>query len=110
MERGTVTEGTRRSFRLRALAWGLFVLAALLSASGLVLTAVKVTGGAAHTWTDVLGTVSFLAPAITFSIVGLIVALRRSENPAGWIMLVIGACWSVLTFPLNDVKQPLWLG
>jgi signal transduction histidine kinase len=106
-----VTEPTRRSTQLRALAWGLFGLAAILVATGFVLTVVKVLGGTRrYSWTDVYGTVSFLAPAVAFSIVGLIVALRRSANPAGWIMLVIGACWSVLTFPLNDVRSPLWFG
>ena len=104
-----MTEGTPDSPWLRALARALFLLAALLSISGLVLTVVKVTGGP-HDWTDVFGTASFLAPAVAFSTVGLIVALRRSGNPAGWFMLVIGACWSVLTFPLNDVHQPQWFG
>jgi signal transduction histidine kinase len=42
--------------------------------------------------------------------VGLIVSLRRPENPAGWIMLVIGACWSFLTLPLENVASPQWFG
>jgi hypothetical protein len=54
-------------------------------------------------WVEAAGLLSFLAPALTFSVVGLIVALRGSGNPAGWLMLVIGACWSLVA-----VSSPLW--
>jgi signal transduction histidine kinase len=96
-----VTEVTRASSR-RLVAWGLFAAAAVMVASAMIVIGVNlVTGGIG--WVDAVGVVSFLAPALTFSIVGLIVALRRSGNPAGWLMLVIGACWSLLA-----ASSPLW--
>jgi signal transduction histidine kinase len=97
-----VTEETRRSSWLRGLAWGVFGPAALMVAVAVIVIGVNlVTGGIG--WVDAVGVLSFLAPALTFSIVGLIVALRRSDNPAGWLMLVIGACWSLLA-----ASSPLW--
>jgi signal transduction histidine kinase len=99
-----VNEETPRSSRLRAVAWGLFGLAALTMTSGLVAMGVALANGWID-WSIAAGTLSFLAPGVTFSITGLIVALRRSGNPAGWFMLVIGVFWSVLTLPLNDVSM-----
>jgi signal transduction histidine kinase len=106
-----VTEGTRRSSRLQVLAWGVFGLAALMVALAVIVIGVNlVTGGVG--WVDAVGVLSFLAPALAFSVIGLIVALRRSGNPAGWLMLVIGACWSLIaaSSPLwQEVDPPLFL-
>jgi signal transduction histidine kinase len=107
LEGENVTERTRRSSRLRGLAWAVFGVAALTIVVALILVGVKVadgTGDGVHA----LGALSFLPPALTFLIVGLIIALRRSGNPAGWLMLVIGAFWSVLVLPLGDIEQPRW--
>ena len=104
-----MTEETPRSSRLRVLAWALFGLAALTITSGLVLGAVLFVRGTLDR-SMVWGVLSFLAPAITFSVVGLIVALRRPGNPAGWFMLVIGAFWSVLVLPLGSGWSPQWFG
>jgi signal transduction histidine kinase len=104
-----VTEETRGSSRLRVLAWALLGLAAVTIASALVLTGVKLADGTLD-WATALGQLSFLPPGITFSLVGLIVALRRPGNPAGWFMLVIGAIWSVLVLPLGNVSGPQWFG
>jgi signal transduction histidine kinase len=106
---GTVTDETRRSTRLRVLAWALFGLAVLEIVLGIVLNIVKLAGGTVS-GTDVIGTASFVPAGITFSIVGLIVALRRSGNPAGWIMLVIGAFWSLIAIPIADDIEPQWFG
>ena len=46
------------------------------------------------------------APLFAFGIAGLLVALRRPENPAGWLMLVIGLGWSFATMPGNESSFP----
>ena len=91
-----MNERTQHASSLRGLAWMLFALAALAVVGGRVLTGIKLAD-------DTLGLASavsslaFVPAGLAFSIVGLLVALRRPENPAGWFMLVIGAFWSVLT-------------
>ena len=42
---------------------------------------------------DVLGFVSFLA----FPLVGALIASRRSHNPIGWMCLVVGLFWMLMT-------------
>ena len=85
----------------------LFALAALAVVGGLVLTGIKLADDAL-TVASAVSSLAFVPAGLAFSIVGLLVALRRPENPAGWFMLVIGAFWSVLTLPLGDVSQPQW--
>ena len=91
------------------LAWALFGLAALAIGAGLVMTGIKLADGTLRAGTAI-GSLAFLPAGIAFSVVGLIVALRRPANPAGWYMLVIGAFWSVLILPIGDVSQPQWFG
>jgi signal transduction histidine kinase len=110
-EGADLIEGTRHTSKLRGLAWGVFGSAALMVALAMIVIGVGLVTGQIG-WAEAVGAVSFLAPALTFSVVGLIVALRRSENAAGWLMLVIGTCWSLLvaSFPLwEDVAPPLLL-
>jgi signal transduction histidine kinase len=90
-------------------AWALFGLAALAIGAGLVMTGIKLADGTLEAETAI-GSLAFLPAGIAFSVVGLIVALRRPANPAGWYMLVIGAFWSVLILPIGDVSQPQWFG
>ena len=85
----------------------LFALAALAVVGGLVLTGIKLADDTL-TVASAVSSLAFVPAGLAFSIVGLLVALRRPENPAGWFMLVIGAFWSVLTLPLGDVSQPQW--
>jgi len=85
----------------------LFALAALAVVGGLVLTGIKLADDTL-TVASAVSSLAFMPAGLAFSIVGLLVALRRPENPAGWFMLVIGAFWSVLTLPLGDVSQPQW--
>ncbi len=100
---------TRHSTRLRALAWALFGLAALEMVVGIALTGVKLAAGTMK-GTDAIGTLAFLPAGVTFSIVGLIVALRRCADPAGWFMLVIGAFWGLLVLPIAGDVEPQWFG
>jgi signal transduction histidine kinase len=102
-------EEPRRPSGLRVLAWVLFGLSVLTATSGLVAIGVGLAEGRAD-WVDASGVLSFLAPAVTFAIVGLIVARRRPANPAGWFMLVIGAFWGVLVLPVGRISAPLWFG
>ncbi len=49
-------------------------------------------------------------PAAAFSLVGFVVALRRPDHPAGWLMLIIGATWSVgVSPPTQDGSTIAWL-
>ena len=66
------------------LAWALFGLAALAIGAGLVMTGIKLADGTLEAQTAI-GSLAFLPAGIAFSVVGLIVALRRPANPAGWI-------------------------
>ena len=76
------------------IAWTVFVVAAGF-----------VVGGCAFLFRDyaygsmpgrvVLGQLSLLPPAAAYSVVGLVVALRRPTHPAGWLMLFIGFVWSL---------------
>ena len=102
-----MSEGTRHASSLRGLAWTLFALATLAVAGGLVLTGSKIADDSL-TVASAVSSLAFVPAGLAFSTVGLLVALRRRENPAGWLMLVIGAFWSVLTMPLGDVSQPQW--
>jgi len=102
-----VNERTQYPSWLRGLAWALFALAALAVVGGLVLTALKLANETLSVGSAV-SSLTFLPAGLAFSIVGLLVALRRPENPAGWFLLVIGAFWSVLILPLGDVSQPQW--
>ena len=104
-----MADTTRRSRMLRVLAWAVFGLAALEIVVGAVLTGVKVAAGTLS-GTDAIGSLAFLPAGVTFSIVGLIVALRRSGNPAGWFMLVIGAFWGLLVLPIAGDVDPQWFG
>jgi hypothetical protein len=38
----------------------------------------------------------FLVVPLSFSVVGLLVALRRPRNPIGWIQLMVGIAWATL--------------
>jgi signal transduction histidine kinase len=105
----SVTEEPHRLSTLRALAWGLFAVAIVELAFGTVWSGIKVGSGTLDA-VDAFQASAFLPPALTYSIVGLVVALRRSANPAGWFMLVIGVFWSLLAMPLNDVSEPQWFG
>jgi signal transduction histidine kinase len=102
-----VNERTQHASKLRGLAWALFALAALAVVGGLVLTGIKLADDTLAV-ASAVSSLAFVPAGLAFSIVGLLVALRRPENPAGWFMLVIGAFWSVLTMPLGDVSQPQW--
>jgi signal transduction histidine kinase len=83
---------------LRLLAWSLYAVSAVVAAVG---TTLVVRGWIDGRYTSgvAIGQLAVLAPAGAFSVVGLVVALRKPENPAGWLMLVIGAGWSLVVSP-----------
>ena len=85
----TVSDPSRRSM-IRALAWALFGLAVLEMATAIILTGVKLSAGSVGD-ADAIASLTFLPAGAAFSTVGLMVALRRSDNPAGWLILVTGA-------------------
>ena len=53
----------------------------------------------AHDAARLLDQISPIVPATAFSVAGLLVAIRRPANPAGWLMLAIGLCWSLVLVP-----------
>jgi signal transduction histidine kinase len=85
----------------------MFALAMLALGWGLVLVGAQIAEGRMTIGSAVTSS-TLLPPAVTFSVVGLIVALRRPRNPAGWQMLVIGGFWSLIVRPPENVPEPLW--
>ena len=54
---------------------------------------------------------SLLPAAVAYSVVGLIVSLRRPRHPAGWIMLTIGVVWCLgVTPPSDEGSVASWAG
>jgi hypothetical protein len=80
------------------LAWGIFGLAATIVAAGSVLLVVGFVTDRLSA-VAVVGQFALLPPAVSFSVVGLIVALKQPRNACGWLMLAIGAMWSVGVTP-----------
>jgi signal transduction histidine kinase len=93
--------------RRRRLAWLIFGVAALWVAIGGTLLLIDLVRGTLPT-SAVVGQFSLLPPAAAFSIVGLIVALRQPRNACGWLMLAIGAMWSVGVSPPTNEGTLAW--
>jgi signal transduction histidine kinase len=98
----------RRS--LAPLAWGLFVLGgAFVIVGGAFLIRDYLDGSLPGR--IVAGQFSLLPPAVAYSVIGLLVALRRPANPAGWLMLAIGLVWSLGVTPPTPPGSALsWAG
>jgi signal transduction histidine kinase len=90
----------RRTGGLRALAWSVFGLAAGVALWGIVGVARAVIDGD-HGGSWAVSQAAVVIPAFTYSVVGLVIALRRSANPVGWFMLAIGLGWSVVISPAS---------
>lgn len=84
--------GTRRATST-ALAWGLLALATAVLAAGVVLLLVSTeTPSPAGDW----GFRGFTALfAVTFPVVGLLIARRNPSNAVGWLLLIAGVMASV---------------
>jgi signal transduction histidine kinase len=97
--------------RARApIAWGVFGVAA---ASVLVGGSLLLIGLARGTYPGrlVASQFSLLPAAVAYSVVGLIVGLRRPAHPAGWLMLTIGLVWSLGVTPPSSPDSALsWAG
>jgi signal transduction histidine kinase len=76
------------------LARGLFVLVAAFVLGGIVFQVAHWVNGSVGA-RRILNQSSLVPPAVAFGVVGFIVARRRPDNPAGWLMLVIGLVWSL---------------
>jgi signal transduction histidine kinase len=99
---------SRRS--LAPLAWGLFVLAAAFVIVGGALLIRDYLDGSLP-GRVVASQFSLLPPAMAYSVIGLLVALRRPVNPAGWLMLAIGLVWSLGVTPPTPPGSVLsWAG
>ncbi len=97
------------------LAWGLFLVAVAFVVLGMASQLVHYADGAI-TARRVLNQSSLVPPAMAFAVVGFVVARRRPENPAGWIMLVIGLIWSLGVGPptpkgtrIEWLTSPFWI-
>src|SRR6185436_17741879 len=98
---GTATATVEHQATMRSrrrLAWTIFLASAAWVAVGSAFLLRDLANGSlpAH---GVLSQFTLLPPAAAFSIVGLIVALRQSGNACGWLMLAIGAMWSLGVSP-----------
>src|SRR4051794_17131315 len=82
----------------RWLAWTIFLASAAWVAVGSTLLLVDLANGSypAHV---IVGQFALLPPAAAFSIAGLVVALKQPRNSCGWLMLAIGALWSLGVSP-----------
>jgi signal transduction histidine kinase len=96
-------------------AWSIFGFALAWVIVGSVLLFLRLAAGR-MTGSAVVSQFALLPPAAAFSIVGLLVALRRPENPVGWLMLIVGAMWSPGVSPPSPegslqawVTSPLWV-
>jgi len=81
--------------RLRRLAWVLFDVSI---AGSVVLLVIVIAGGIRehHSVTWIVNTATSIVPASAFSVAGLLIALRKPDNSAGWIMLAIGLMWGLI--------------
>jgi signal transduction histidine kinase len=107
----TSTAEVRLVRRNRApIAWGVFLLAAASVVVGGALLLVGLARGS-YPGRVVAGQLSLLPAAVAYSVVGLVVALRRPAHPAGWLMLTIGFVWSLGVTPPAPADSALsWLG
>ncbi len=81
------------------LAWALFLGTIGVLTASFVVYGLRLARGSTSA-ADVLTSLFGLGlVAFAFAVVGVLVALRRPENPAGWQMLVIGLFWSVAASP-----------
>jgi len=92
--------------RRRWLAWAVFLVAGLWVVGGSILLVLRYRDGSLS-GTDVAGQFTLLPPAAAFSIVGLVVALRQPRNACGWLMLAIGAVWSLGVSPPTDTNSTI---
>ena len=79
----------------RAVAWGLLA-AAMLGASAFTVLAILHTARSATVPSD--AAISFMA--MSFAVVGGLLALRRPGNAEGWLLLAVGTAWSL---PLTSI-------
>jgi hypothetical protein len=115
-----VTEEARKQsrgigrIRYRVAAWlagPLWVLTVALLALSMVLNLFIFPGSSTITdLPDIVGAVLFFALILSFSTVGLLIAIRQPRNPIGWIMLVagfaLGANLWTSTYADLSVAQP----
>ena len=80
------------------LAWSLAALSVAMFLASVALFALALSTQSPSDWITV-GTVSEMlgfVPFLAFPIVGALIALRRPQNPIGWICLADGLLWSLL--------------
>jgi signal transduction histidine kinase len=92
--------------RRRVLAWTLFAVAAAAVALGSTQLLMRLADGR-MSGSDVGSQFVLLFPAVAFSVVGLVVALRQPRNACGWLMLVIGTFWSLGVSPPTEGDSAL---
>jgi signal transduction histidine kinase len=92
------------------IAWGSFLVAAGSVVVGGSLLLVGLARGS-YPGRVVASQFSLLPAAVAYSVVGLIVALRRPAHAAGWLMLTIGLVWSLGVTPPSPRDSALsWAG
>ena len=97
------------------IAWALFAAATTFVVVGVAFLFRDYANGSLS-GQRVLSQLSLLPPAVAYSVVGVVVALRRPSHPAGWLMLAIGLVWSLGVGPptppgatITWVSSPFWV-
>ena len=83
------------------------------------LCAVSIVAGVAGSFLNVVGApvpseldydVVFVAVFLTFTVVGVLIVIRRPDNPIGWLLLVNGLLWQVSGFLAGYANYALYVG
>jgi signal transduction histidine kinase len=111
---GMVRAGRAEGWK-RTLAWAIFLTGGALVLAGSAFLVRDVANGSLP-FRAAVSQWALLPPAAAFSIVGLVVALRRPGNPCGWLMLAVGTVWSIGVSPpspkgtlLEWASAPGWI-
>jgi signal transduction histidine kinase len=84
----------------RVLAWAIFIASCLGLAGQAWIEWITRNVSDAGSWSGdggVLQAVLFVVMIMSFSVTGLLIAIRGSENPIGWMLLAIGAIFAAST-------------
>jgi hypothetical protein len=74
----------------------MFLAGAILSIFSLYVTAPAAQPSSDWGSGGAIGNLLILAPFLTFTLVGALIASRRPENPIGWICLLAGLFWTLI--------------
>lgn len=95
--------------RFKWLAWGGFVLTAIVCAGAVLLAFVPLPGQHSALDAALNGVLGSLVNLL-FALVGAVVAANRRQNPIGWLLIGIGFVAAAASFLTNYVQVAFWTG